>query len=364
MRGVLAVLLAALLPAPALSAAPGPRSHERGERTVTSLKPELLLWGGFYSGVFGNVSGIYCDPRNGEIYVLDRGSDSVEIFDENGAPIFAFSDPEHVREPSRVAVDDAGRIHLIGNDRTRIKVFNYRGEYLNDLELPGFPPSEKPIFTALTFDANGDLYVGESRSGQVVAFDRKLQPKLRIGTYGEGPGQFNGIVGIALDEKSIYVASQDGMAVHVFSRQGRFQRGWGHHDTGLHNVSLPSGIAVDDRGRVILLDLLRQEIKYFDNDGRLIELFGGWGHQPGAVAFPSDLSMDRKGRLCVADGGNRRAQVLSPVNADPKPPEPKEPAPKEPAPDEPAEPAQEQRPAPRKAGEPVAAEPPSRSTTP
>jgi DNA-binding beta-propeller fold protein YncE len=322
MRGLLAVLLVALLPAPAL---PAPaRDHERGERTVTSLEPELLLWGGFYSGAFGAVSGIYCDPRNGEIYVLDRGSGAIEIFDENGAPLFAFSDPEHLREPARVAVDDQGRIHVIDNDKTRIKVFNYRGEFERDLELPGFPPAEQPTFTALTFDANGDLYVGESRSGQVVAFDRKLQPKLRVGTYGEGPGQLSGIVGIALDEKNIYVASQDGIAVHVFSRQGRFQRGWGRHDTGLHNVSLPSGIAVDDRGRVILLDLLRQEIKYFDPDGRLIELFGGWGRQPGAVAFPSDLSMDRKGRLCVADGGNRRAQVLSPVNADAAPAKPKE----------------------------------------
>jgi hypothetical protein len=92
-------------------------------------------------------------------------------------------------------------------------------------------------------------------------------------------------------------------------------RAWGHHDAGLHNVSLPAGIAVDRKGRVILLDTLRQEIKYFDGEGRLIDLFTGFGAQPGAVAYPTDLGMDRQGRLCVADSGNHRAQVLAPVEA-------------------------------------------------
>jgi hypothetical protein len=107
------------------------------------------------------------------------------------------------------------------------------------------------------------------------------------------------------------------MAVHVFTRQGKFLRAWGHHDAGLQNVSLPAGIAVDGKGRVILVDTLRQEIKYFAPDGRLVDIFGGIGRGPGEVAYPTDLSMDGAGRLCVADGGNLRAQVLAPVEATP-----------------------------------------------
>jgi sugar lactone lactonase YvrE len=212
-------------------------------------------------------------------------------------------------------VDADGRILVIDRFHTSIKAFSYRGEYQGELQLPGLEPATRPSFTALAVDRNGDLYVGESRSGQVIAFDRSLRPRLRIGTYGDGPGQFDGILGIALDEKNVYVASQDGIAIHVFTRQGRFVRAWGHHDSGLHNVSLPAGIAVDAKGRVILLDTLRQEVKYFDPDARLIELFGGLGARPGAVAYPADIAMDRRGRLCIADSGNRRAQVLAPVEA-------------------------------------------------
>jgi sugar lactone lactonase YvrE len=284
------------------------------------LRPELLLGGGLYGGRFQMAAGIFCHPATGEIYVADPIASSIEIFAESGAPLFSFSDEERLQGPRRVAVDGQDRIYVLDSDSTRIKVYDYRGEFLSYLELPGFPPEDKPQFTAIAIDANGDLYVGESKSGQVVAFDKRLQPRLRIGSLGDGPGQFSTIVGIAVDEKNVYVACAEGIAVHVFSKQGRLLRSWGRHDAGLENVSLPAGIAADSKGRVILLDTLRQEIKYFTPDGKLIDLFAGLGSQPGAVAYPTSLSMDRHGRLCVADNGNRRAQVLAPVEA----PEPDE----------------------------------------
>ncbi len=316
MRLAAALLLS--LAAAARAAGPaGPAGRVRAERSVVELRPELVIRGGFYSGLFRSVTGVHCDRFTGEILVVDQAAGTIEIFDERGAPLFSFSDDEHLRQPSRVTATRDGRILVLDAERSRVKVFSYRGEFLEALEPDGFGP-EPPLLTAMAVDGNGDLYLGDSRSGQVVAFGEDLRPRLRVGTYGNGPGRLDGIVGIALDERHVHVASQEGTAVHVFTRQGRLVRAWGSHDAGVHNVSLPAGIAVDGKGRVVLLDTLRQEIKYFDEAGRLIDLFGGLGGQPGAVAYPTDLSMDRSGRLCVADGGNRRVQVLAPVEAPPK----------------------------------------------
>jgi DNA-binding beta-propeller fold protein YncE len=314
-----AALLLAVLLLPAAVAAEGPAAvtHERAEKTVFGLKPEVALLGGFYTGAFGFAGGIHCNHRTGEMYVADSGTNTIFIFDEEGAPLFEFSDDENLNGPARVVLDDEDRILVVDGDRRKVKVFNYRGEFESYLDLPGFEKVEKPSFSALALDDNGDLYVGESTSGQVIAYDRNMKPKLKIGSYGEAPGQFIGIVGIALDAKHVYVASEDGYAVQVFTRQGRLVRYWGQHDAGLENVSLPASIAVDDRGRVILIDTLRQEIKYYDPEGRLMDLFGGLGRELGEVAYPSDISIDRKGRLCVADPGNFRVQVLKPDNVAP-----------------------------------------------
>lgn len=309
-----ALLLAWAAAALAAEGGDAPMAHSRAERSVTGLRPELILYGGLYSGAFSAVTGVHCDPFTGEILVADAGANRIEIFDERGAPLYEFTDDEHLAEPSRVAADRRGRILVLDLDRSRIQRFSYRGEYLGPLELPGLPEG-KPSFTALLVDGNGDLYVGESRSGQVLVYGEDLKLKRRYGSLGREKGQLDGIAGIAVDAERVYVASQDGVAVHVFSRAGRLLRAWGYHDAGLQNVSLPAGIAVDAAGRVVLLDTLRQEIKYFDPEGQLIDIFGGLGRLPGDVAYPTDLSMDRRGRLCVADRGNVRIQVLAPIEA-------------------------------------------------
>lgn len=309
-----ALLLAWSAAALAAEGGDAPMAHSRAERSVAGLRPELVLYGGLYSGAFSAVTGVHCDPFTGEILVADAGANRIEIFDERGAPLYEFTDDEHLAEPSRVTADRQGRILVLDLDRSRIQRFSYRGEYLGPLQLSGLPEG-KPSFTALLVDGNGDLYVGESHSGQVLVFGEDLRLKRRYGGPGREKGQFDGIVGIAVDAERVYVASQDGVAVHVFSRAGRLLRAWGYHDAGLQNVSLPAGIAVDAAGRVVLLDTLRQELKYFDPEGQLVDIFGGLGRLPGEVAYPTDLSMDRRGRLCVADRGNVRVQVLMPVEA-------------------------------------------------
>ncbi len=296
---------------------PPPVAHERADRTVVDLDPQIVLSAHLYEGPIESAASAYCDPVSGEVYVADSGKSAIAIFDEAGSPVFTFTDDERWNEPAQVIADPRGRIYVIDNDTTRIRVYSYRGEYLSDLSLPGVGP--KPSFTAMAFDARGNLYVGESRSGRVLGFDPDLRPFLSFGYPGIGKGEFTSICGIAVDDERIYVCDRDGVAVQVFTRAGRFVRGWGYHEIGVHNVSLPSGIAVDAKGRVILLDTLRQEIKYFDPEGRLIEIFGGLGRMPGDVMFPTSISIDRMGRLCVADRGNARVQILAPIEAEPAP---------------------------------------------
>ncbi len=286
------------------------------KETVLDLRPQVVIDEFLYQGPFERVSSVYCDPRSGEVYVADAAQSTIGIFDARGVPLFAFSDSQHLSSPTRVTVDGEGRIHVIDADRKRIKVFSYRGEFLSYVDV-GALAGQDVYLTAMALDEQGNLYVGDSSIGQVLLLDRARRLKERFGAQGTGKGEFTAIASIALDQDHVYVADRVAFGVQVFSRHGRFVAGWGVHQIGRPNVSLPAGIAVDQRGRIVLVDTLRHEIKYFEADGTLVDLFGGIGSSPGDVAYPVDVSIGQGGVVCVADQGNRRVQLLKPVEGVP-----------------------------------------------
>ena len=101
--------------------------------------------------------------------------------------------------------------------------------------------------------------------------------------------------------------------VQVFDRRGNFVRGWGAHDFGIQNFSLPESIALDSKGRVFVIDALRHEIKLFDREGNFLDRFGGLGRRAGNISFPVDVAIDAQDRVYVVEKGNARVQVFEPV---------------------------------------------------
>ena len=275
------------------------------------LKPVALFSQHLYQGDLRAPRGIALDRAHDEVWVADTGNHLLGVFTPAGVPVFTAPPSRHLREPSRMAVDARGRLLVLDNDRSRIKVLSYRGEYLSDLALPGV--GGKPSFGALAFDLEGNLYVGENERGQVLVFSPDLHPRLRFGERGEEDGQFQSIAGIAVDAAAIYVVDHQVRPVQVFDLRGHFLRGWGRHDLGAENFSLPEAVAVDSKGHVVVVDALRHEIKFFDALGRFLDRFGGIGPRPGQVAYPADLAIDGQDRLYVVEKGNSRVQVFEQV---------------------------------------------------
>ncbi len=71
----------------------------------------------------------------------------------------------------------------------------------------------------------------------------------------------------------------------------------------------PAAVAVDDLGYLWIADSQNHELKKFDDDGGLMQVFGGMGQARGSLTLPLDLDHDGE-RLIVADTGNRRLQAF------------------------------------------------------
>lgn len=75
----------------------------------------------------------------------------------------------------------------------------------------------------------------------------------------------------------------------------------------------PTGLAVDDNGRIYVLDAATSEIRRFDPCTSLFERLrcvGGEGSEPRRFRAPHGIAVSPAGDLFVADTGNRRIQVF------------------------------------------------------
>lgn len=79
-------------------------------------------------------------------------------------------------------------------------------------------------------------------------------------------------------------------------------------------LSLPTGLAVDSRDRVYVLDAGSAQLKRFDPVAQafaVLPCIGGSGTAPRQVDDPHGLAISRRDDIYVADTGNRRIQVFS-----------------------------------------------------
>lgn len=279
------------------------------EMQTFMLRPVMTLEGDLYAGPLHGPEWVHYDPIHREIWVADTRNNRISVYAADGTSLFSFSSRRYLREPRQVLTDPKGRVLVLENDRSRIRLFNYRGVYLGHLVPTSLP--EKAQIAAIAFDPDGLLYVGEMRSAEIFVYEYPaLKLKRRFGSRGDEEGQFLSIAAIAVDASHIYVLDHVGLAVQIFNKRGELIRGWGRHAMGGANFSLPNGIAVDAKGRIIVVDSLRHDIKYFDLDGRFIGHFGGAGRRAGAISFPTAVAVSADGHVYVSERGNSRVQVF------------------------------------------------------
>jgi predicted membrane-bound mannosyltransferase/sugar lactone lactonase YvrE len=78
----------------------------------------------------------------------------------------------------------------------------------------------------------------------------------------------------------------------------------------------PSDVAVDSRGNIWVADTNNNRIQEFDAEGNFVAALGGGGNAPGRFNQPWSLAVDSDGTLYVADTWNHRIQKLQVVTTD------------------------------------------------
>ncbi len=171
------------------------------------------------------------------------------------------------------------------------------------------------LFTPLALAVSDDgqrVYVSDYSQMLVYVFDFGQR---KVTVIGDKEKLFTRPSGIALDQKeNIYVVDSLARKIVVVDREGRLVRNIVDNE-----LERPEGIAIDrTRGKIYVADTSHQSssnhlVYVFDLQGKPLGKIGnGKGQAEGNLLFPTYLTLDKDGNLYVSDTMNGRIDVFSP----------------------------------------------------
>jgi len=137
-------------------------------------------------------------------------------------------------------------------------------------------------------------------------------PELVWGLHGVKPGHLYKPRAAAFDAQDHLFLADLTDRIQVFDRDGQYLRGW---RTPEFNVDGPSGLTVDRLGRLLVADTHFYRVLVYSEAGEILFQIGDGvqGTTPGRFGYPTDVVIDRAGNFYVAEyGENDRIQVFSP----------------------------------------------------
>ncbi len=231
--------------------------------------------------------------------------------------------PEPLLVPTGMAIAPDGTIWVVDSGNNRFQLFSPEGEYLETWGTPGDgegefnfspnPDNPNDSVGGITFDSEGNFYVGDSANQRIQKFDADRTFVLSWGIEGEGEGQFLlPYWPVVAPDGNVYVGDGIRTDVQVFSPEGEFLyqlTGPGIED---HQLSSIGSLGIADDGTVHVTDTAARTIKVFAADGTYIDSWGSFGVDEGEFRGPTSVAIDAVGNVYVADLDNGRVQVFNP----------------------------------------------------
>lgn len=163
-------------------------------------------------------------------------------------------------------------------------------------------------------------------SGNLVVFNRGLHPLMIVSHEGQfkreiGAGLFKSPHGLFVDKKGfIWTTDQETHQVFKLDSEGNIHlilgrrdfpgSGWYYDGYQVTLLNAPSDVALDSKGNIYVADGGNFRILKFNPDGKLLRTWGHKGDEPGLFNFPHSLYIDDQDRIYVSDRMNQRIQIF------------------------------------------------------
>jgi sugar lactone lactonase YvrE len=264
---------------------------------------------------FAQPSAVVADLHTGEIFVCDSRRNRVVIFDQKGRFRYEIPGGTSFVSPIDLAVDLDGYLFVLGQVSPDIALLDFDGRLIRRISLAGLPEDAgSPRFTSLALSRDGEtVYLLDTENDRLWLTNRDGEIRHSIDmTVGRTQEEIELLRYGHIDvygETLLVPIPTDGL-VHLYGLDGSARGTVGVRGSSECQTMFPAAAALDDAGRMIVLDQQRALFMTWDVErGVCLSEHYGFGNAPGAFYQPSDLALDAAGRLYVSQGFEGRIQV-------------------------------------------------------
>lgn len=258
--------------------------------------------------------------HRGRVFVSDTAENTIKVFDIPAKRYFKITETPTgpMGKPLGIDVDGAGNLYVADASNRVVHVFDRDGKYV--LKIGDGKQFDR--LSSVTVDRDGarvyavDIGGVQSENHRVRVFDAKTGAFLMdIGKRGSGNGEFNLPRDLAVGRDGrLYVVDGGNFRVQIFDRDGKYISSFGKVGKQMGDFARPKEIAADAAGNVYVADTAFGNFQIFDPDGELLMFVGSRSEQNGPAKYmlPSGIFVDDDGRVYVTDQWFRKVDVFRP----------------------------------------------------
>ena len=244
-------------------------------------------------------------------------------------PVHMLGIPEYIRtiggvsRPTGLAIDQQGKIFVAEERRRCVSVFRPDGTKIQtfgspaDSSLSGSRILSWPHDVAVHDD--GTILVADTGKHRIVMFTSEEKITKSVGTYGNGPLEFNEPMGIDIHPitKHVFITDYNNHRIQVLNPNLELITCFGSKGSDNGQFIKPWDVSFDLDGNVYIADSGNHRIQVFEyrpkeKELKFLRVFGEKGRGEGQLSWPSSICVDRTENLVyVTEDDNHRVSIFT-----------------------------------------------------
>jgi hypothetical protein len=251
--------------------------------------------------------GIACSDKS-LLIVGDTGNDRLLRYSYQDRSLKAGAEikVQQLSNPIRLQVNSKGEIFALDGKRRRIIRLNPDGTFKGYVDGEGIPSPSTFVPRSFKIDSKSNIYILDIFSARVLV----LNPEGKYQKQVPFPNEYGFFSDLSVDSKGalflidcvkamVFAADKD---AKTFSPLTKSLRGY---------LKFPTNLTMDIRGTLYVVDENGGGVVILGRDGSYMgrQLSLGWSE--GLLYYPSQICLNEKGDVFIADRGNSRVQIFT-----------------------------------------------------